>query len=179
MLASFADGVMMEARRITTLSMLIAIGSVLYLLESLIPFPLPIPGGRWGFSNLVLIIAIAGMPLGDILVLSIGKSLIGSLLTGRLATPGFLMGIAGSLSSGAVMWFLSRTERFGLVGISLAGASASNLIQLLVAYALIVKSIEIVFLYPYMLIMGSISALINAYIAFEVIRRMGDTLWSD
>lgn len=169
----------MEARRITALSMLIAIGSVLYLLESLIPFPLPVPGGRWGFSNLVLIIALAGMPLGDIFVLSIGKSLVGGLLTGRLATPGFLMGITGSLSSGAVMWLLNRTERFGLVGISLAGASASNLTQLLVAYALIVKSMEIVFLYPYMLVMGSISALINAYIAFEVIRRMGDDFWPD
>ncbi len=179
MLANFADGVMMEAKRITTLSMLIALGSVLYLLESLIPFPLPVPGGRWGFSNLVLIIALAGMPLGDILILSIGKSLIGSLLTGRLATPGFLMGITGSLSSAAVMWLLNRTKKFGLVGISLAGASVSNLIQLLVASALIVKSIEIVFIYPYMLIMGSISALINAYIAFEVIRRMGDTLWLD
>ena len=31
----------------------------------------------------------------------------------------------------------------------------------------------------YMLVIGSVSALINAYIAFEVIRRMGDNLWLD
>jgi len=90
-----------------------------------------------------------------------------------------LMGVTGSLSSGAMMWLLNRTGKFGLVGVSLAGASVSNLVQLLVASALVVKSVEIVLIYPYMLVMGSISALINAYIAFEVIRRMGDTLWLD
>jgi len=173
------DGVVMEARRVTTLSMLIAIGSVLYLLESLIPFPLPVPGGRWGFSNLVLILALSGMPFKDVLAISIGKTFIGSLLTGRLATPGFLMGISGASTSASVMWLLSRTEKFGLIGISLVGASVNNFTQLLVASTLVVKSFEIVFLYPYMLLLGSISAVINAYIAFEVIRRIGDTLWQD
>ncbi|MBN2219206.1 MAG: Gx transporter family protein [Kosmotogaceae bacterium] len=169
----------MEAKRVTTLSMLMAIGAVLYLLESLIPFPLPIPGGRWGFSNLVLMIALAGLPFGDILTLSIGKSIIGSLLTGRLATPGFLMGVAGTASAAATMWLLNKTRKFGLLGISIAGAAVSNFSQLMVASSLIVKSIEIIFLYPYMLILGSISASINAYVAFEVIRRMGDSLWQD
>ncbi|WP_257211958.1 MULTISPECIES: Gx transporter family protein [unclassified Mesotoga] len=170
---------MMEAKRVTTLSMLMAIGSVLYLLESLIPFPLPIPGGRWGFSNLVLIIALAGLPFGDILALSIGKSIIGSLLAGRLATPGFLMGVAGAVSSAATMWLMNKTGKFGLFGISIAGAAVSNFSQLMVASSLIIKNIEIIFLYPYMLVLGSISASINAYVAFEVIRRMGDSLWQD
>ncbi|HNR80061.1 MAG TPA: Gx transporter family protein, partial [Mesotoga infera] len=74
---------------------------------------------------------------------------------------------------------LSRSRLFGMAGVSLAGAAVSNLVQLFVAAWLIVRSGEILYLYPYMLLLGSISALINAYIAHEVIRRIGDTIWFD
>lgn len=167
------------AKRITTLSMLVAIGSVMYLLESLIPFPLPVPGGRWGFSNFVLLLAVNGLSLRDTLYLAIGKTVVGGLLTSRLGTPGFIMGISGIVASALLMWLLSRSRLFGMAGVSLAGAAVSNLVQLFVAAWLIVRSGEILYLYPYMLLLGSISALINAYIAHEVIRRIGDTIWFD
>lgn len=176
---TYRDSDAQTAKRITTLSMLVAMGSVMYLLESLIPFPLPVPGGRWGFSNLVLLLAVNGLSLRDTLYLAIGKTLVGGLLTGRLGTPGFIMGISGIVASALLMWLLSRSRLFGMAGISLAGAAVSNLVQLFVAAWLIVRSGEILFLYPYMLLLGSISALINAYIAHEVIRRIGNTIWFD
>ena len=159
--------------------MLISIGSVLYLLESLIPFPLPVPGGKWGFSNMVLLLALSGLSFQDLLILAAGKSFIGGLLTGRIGTPGFIMGFSGVLVSACLMWLLSKTRLFGFAGISLAGAAMSNFVQLFIAAYLIIKSREILFLYPYMLLLGTISALINAYIAYEVIRRIGGSLWFD
>lgn len=157
--------------------MLIALGSVLYLLESFIPFPLPVPGGRWGFSNLVLLIALAELPLKDLLALAAGKSVIGSLLAGRLGTPGFVMGFSGIIFSCLIMWALYKTRVFGFVGISLAGAACNNFFQLLIAALLIVKSGQIMLFYPYMVLLGTVSALINAYIAHEVVQRLGGYLW--
>ncbi|AKI96540.1 Gx transporter family protein [Kosmotoga pacifica] len=168
---------MKDTRKVARLAILISLGAAIYFLENLIPFPVPVPGGRWGFSNMVLLISLPGASFTDILILSAGKNVLGSLVSGKIATPGFLMGLFGVSSSAALMWLMSRAKIFGLAGISVAGAAVNNLIQLSIAAFYVVREPGLLGLYPYFALTGSLSALINAYIAFKVLERVGDFHW--
>ena len=168
----------MNPRRTAFIALLLALGSTMYVVESFVPFPLPVPGGRWGFSNLVILVALPGSSLRDLIFISLGKNTLGNLMAGRLATPGFFMGIAGILTAALVMWVMSRLKnRFGLLGISLAGAVANNSIQLTFAAIFLVKNNGIFSLYPYFIMIGSISSIANAIITKIVLDRIGGSLW--
>lgn len=171
---------MKVARQLSLIALLTALGGVVHLLETLIPFPLPVPGGRWGFSNAIILIALPGGKLSDLLLLGTAKSVLGAFLGGRLLTPMFLMSIGGIVTAILVMWIMSKPgSPFGLTGISLAGAITNNAVQLLVAASLVVRSTALFLIFPYFLIFGSIAAMVNAVIAYSTLRKVGGSLWKE
>ena len=155
--------------RQVTIGILIAIGAALYLIESLIFFPVPLPGTRWGFSNLVVLITAVNIGLYETLMVSIGKSVVGGLISGRFGNIGFLIGLVGSVGAGIGMSMVHRVfkKNMGYMGISSIGAFLNNLIQISLI-SLVLKN-ELVFYYlPYMTFLGIISAFINAFISANI-----------
>lgn len=147
---------------VVTLGVMVAISSVVYVLESLIPFP--VPGGKWGFSNFLVLYLSFFSGITDGIVLAISKSLLGSILSGTILTPGFFMGFLGSLASAIVQGVIARFNIFGLAGISILGMLVNNIVQFLVGSFLIGSSAIYVFL-PLVIFLGTFSALANAYLA--------------
>jgi heptaprenyl diphosphate synthase len=145
---------------ISFLGVSIAFAASLYVLENLIPFPLP--AGRWGFSNSV-VLYFATISLKQSIFVAAGKSILGSLLSGRILSPTFWMGFFGAISAAIVERALFKMK-FGYVGASLAGSAMNNLVQVSIG-AVIIKSRGIFSLLPFFLIFGSVSAIANAYIA--------------
>ncbi len=141
--------------------MAVALSGALYVVESLIPFPIPV--GRWGMSNSVVLFSAVNWGLKASLVVASAKSILGSILTGRFLTPTFFMGFAGSVAAGFVEWIVSKFG-LGYIGVSLAGSSVNNVVQVLIG-AMLIKSLSIFDLLPLFLIFGSLSAVVNAYIA--------------
>ena len=146
--------------RLSLLGISTALASAIYVLENFIPFPLPV--GRWGFSNSV-VLYFATVSLKDSLIVAAGKSFLGSLFSGRLLSPTFWMGFFGSLSAAVVERGLFKLG-FGYIGASLAGSAVNNLVQLLVG-SMIVGTIHTVYLFPLLAGMGSLSAVANVYLA--------------
>ncbi|MGC9383637.1 MAG: Gx transporter family protein [Kosmotogaceae bacterium] len=167
----------MKTKEITLLSVYVAMGSVLYFLETFLPLPSIVPGGRWGFSNLVLLVALPRVSLSSLLLIAAGKSTIGNILSGRLMTPGYVMGLGGAIVAVLVMWSLYRSKMsFGYLGISLTGALANNFFQLLFAGVFIMGTFRVITIFPYFALVGSISAIINALIAHRIRVKSGDFL---
>lgn len=160
------------SKRITTYGMLIAVGAAIYVLESYAPFPVPIPGARWGFSNMVIVYALPDTPLSWLVILTIGKSLIGSLLGGTFLAPTFLMGFVGSIGSTFAMylsfWAFRKT---GLIFHSTIGALMNNLVQVMIGVQ-IVGTWAIMSYLPYMEIIGIFSGIANAIVAGVLIKRI-------
>ncbi len=150
-------------------AVLIAVASGIYFVENLIPFPLPV--GRWGFSNSVVLFYAANFPLKFSITVAAGKTLIGAIFSGRIFSPPFFMGFFGSIAAAIVETMLFRFK-FGYVGASIAGSAVNNLVQMIIG-AFLIKSRYIFSFLPLFLIIGSISALANVYIAktFEKIWR--------
>ena len=92
-------------------------------------FPRPVPFFRLGLANLPIILALPLMDLRSLTLLTLLKVLGQGLINGTLASYVFLFSLAGSFASFFLMYLLHRFMRLSYVGISLAGALASNTVQ--------------------------------------------------
>ncbi|GLI47992.1 MAG: hypothetical protein PWQ72_341 [Pseudothermotoga sp.] len=157
---------MVRAKRIALTALMISLGVVTYVLESVVPFP--IPNGKWGFSNFVVLLSIFAFGGVEGIKVAIGKSLIGSILTGHFMDVAFFMSVAGSSSAALIETVLSRVGFFGLFGVSLCGSIANNIAQIFVG-SVFLQSKSFFIILPYMLFLGIPGALANAYIVKRVL----------
>ncbi|MDR2095064.1 MAG: Gx transporter family protein [Treponema sp.] len=103
-------------------------------LEYVIPKPLPFI--RIGLANIPLLLALDIFPLKRFALLVLLKVLGQALITGTLFSYVFFFSLAGTVSSAACMYLFRRTAGPGILsftGISVLGALASNVSQLVMA----------------------------------------------
>lgn len=103
--------------------------------------PRTLPFFRLGLGNVVMLLSFT-LPFPSYILLSVIKAFAASLMAGTLFTPFFLLSLGQSVSSAIVMytlyhlfsWRNSGKIRFiSLYGISIAGASASSVVQIALA----------------------------------------------
>ena len=143
------------------LTLLAGIAIGIYALETLIPKPLP--WLRLGLSNAVVlcVIVIFGLKYG--LLVSIFRTTVGSLLTGMFLNPFFFFGLLGGVASACVMWgsYAIGKKCFSLIGISIIGALTHNITQLLLAYIMYIKRVEVFYLLPVFILLSVITGIIT------------------
>ena len=102
-------------------------------IEYMIPKPLPFL--RLGLANLPIMLAIDILPFPSFCILIMIKVLGQGLIGGTLFSYIFLFSAAGTLSSACVMFLLKKvfSKSVSYIGISVAGAFASNAAQLILA----------------------------------------------
>ena len=95
-------------------------------------FPKPFPFFRLGLANLPVLIAMKLVPMRYVLLLVLLKVLGHGLINGTLASYVFLFSFGGSFASVFVMLGVYRLagRHISLVGISVFGAIASNVVQI-------------------------------------------------
>jgi uncharacterized membrane protein len=110
-----------------------AVCLLLSSIEYLIPKPLPFL--RLGLANLPLLACLDLLPPGPFFLLLALKVLGQGLVQGSLFSVIFLFSVAGTVASGGIMFAARRLlgGRISLIGISVLGALASNLTQLVLA----------------------------------------------
>lgn len=130
------------------LSLLISMAIVIHTIESSIPTPFP--WLRFGLANIVTLAVIVLFGLRAGLTVTIFRVFIGTLLMGTFLTPSFFLAISGGLASTLVLGLAYRYlgSYFSLIGISILGAYTHTLVQVLVAYFLLIKHFQIFLLLP-------------------------------
>jgi heptaprenyl diphosphate synthase len=117
-----------------TLALLGACCLFLSAVEYMIPKPLPFM--RIGLANFPLMIALDMFPFYSFFAL-VGIKVFGqALITGSLFSYVFLFSLAGTFSSALVMYRLRQRlgrEKISFVGIGVAGAMVSNIMQIALA----------------------------------------------
>jgi len=107
----------------------------LSLVEYMIPKPLPFI--RLGLANLPLLLALDIFPFHYFMLLCGIKIFGQALISGTLFSYVFLFSLGGTFFSALVMYALRRAfgkEKISLIGVSAAGALASNAVTLVLAY---------------------------------------------
>lgn len=151
---------------------LVATGLILFLFESSIPRPLP-----WlkpGFSNLVTILALYLYGIRTAILVVLLRVMIAALILGTLFNPAFLFALCGGLGSTLVMFLLYKYMKniFSVIGVSLSGAFAHNLIQILLAAFLVINTTQVLYLLPIMLLSSLFSGFLVGVFAHYTLLRM-------
>ena len=139
-------------KRITYLSLLIAIAIILGYLETFIPINFGIPGAKLGLANLIGLIALYRFGFRDALIITLLRVfIIASVFTNYYM---FLYSLSGALLSLVIMVLLKKTKLFSTLIISISGA-IFHIGQILVA--LIFYGFNIIYYLPYLIILSLIT----------------------
>jgi len=145
-----------EKHSINKIAVLVAISCVLQIAESLIPHP--IPGLRLGLANVMTLIALATLGFGPALEVAVLRTILSSFIMGTFMSPAFILSFSGALVSTLIMgllYWLSgfyRHCRLSIVGISILSALSHNLVQLCLAYLILVRHKGIFVFLPWLCI---------------------------
>lgn len=144
------------------LATLAAVAMFCSTLEYLIPKPVPF--FRIGLANLPILLVMRFFRPRHVLALTLLKVVGQGLINGTLASYVFLFSLFGSFASVAVMLAVSLLgeRRVSLIGVSVAGAVASNVIQVTLS-VLFIFGPESWIIAPPFLILGTLAgALVGA-----------------
>ncbi len=123
----------MELRKLTHLSMLLALSVVLNIVESMIPVISSVPGSKLGLANVVILFVIYVYGFKDAIYLSFMRVLLVGMIRNGLFNIIFFFSLCGGLLSVIAMYIARRFTKLSVVGVSIVGAVFHNLGQLIVA----------------------------------------------
>lgn len=155
--------------RVAYFGVFTALALIFSYVESLIPMNFGIPGIKLGLANLIIIIALYKMSVKEAYALSAVRVVLAGFIFGNLFS--IIYSLAGGLLSLTVMTVLKKSDKFSIMGISMAGGVFHNVGQLMVAM-LVLESLNIAYYFPVLLISGLITGFVIGIVAGEMLKRL-------
>ncbi len=161
----------MKTKKLTTMAILTALAMALSWLEGLIPLELviPLPGVKLGLANTVTLFALYTMDLPAALLILVARCLLGALFSGNITALAF--SLTGGVLSMLTMAIARRSRHLSVYGVSVLGAAAHNIGQILIA-TLLMHSVYIAAYLPYLLLIGTACGCATATVAAGVLRAL-------
>ena len=160
----------MDIRKITRLSMLLALSIVLSIIESMIPIiGSVIPGMKLGLANIVIIFVIYLYSFKDALYVSILRVVLIGILRSGLFSITFFFSLSGALMSIAFMYIFKKYTKLSIVGVSIIGAITHSIGQIIIAI-LFLDNINVIYYLPYLLLLSIPTGLIVGMSANGIIK---------
>lgn len=135
--------------RISYIAILSSVALIISLFENFIPLTfIPLPGVKLGLANIITLFALCRLgftPAATVLFL---RCAIAGMFSGNITS--FAFSIVGGFSALVIMWFLLKSDKFSLGGVSIAGAAMHGIGQTLVA-CLMLGSFSVIFYLPFLL----------------------------
>lgn len=127
---------MNSTKRLVQSAVLVSLALALSYAERFIPLQMliPLPGVKLGLANVVTLIALYLLGEKNAFVILILRCVLGSVFGGGIT--GLLFSLCGGILSMSVMALCKRTSFFSVYGVSILGAAAHNIGQILAAMAL-------------------------------------------
>ncbi len=155
----------------TLLAVLSASAAAMQMIES--PLPRILPWLKPGLANSLTLYALVRCSPAFAVALVLLRTLLAGMAMGMLLSPANLLSLAGGAAGACAMWLSLRfgRERFSLYGISMVGAAANNLAQLLAVQWMFASGFPLWFHLSVMLWVSIPSGLIVGHISRELLRR--------
>lgn len=154
-----------STRKIAVSAMLIALALALSVAERLLPIGalIPVYGIKLGLANVVTMMALFYIGAVGALVILVSRCMLASLFSGVMS---LLFSLTGGLLALAVMLLLvaGYNRAFSLFGISVGGAAAHNVGQILAASALLGENLIYTYL-PVLLFAAIATGVLTASVA--------------
>ena len=161
-----------KSRKIAYFGLNVALAFVLSYFESLIPLNIGIPGIKLGLANLAVLTALYMLSAKDAFCISIIRIVLVGVTFGGISA--MIYSLAGGLLSFAVMAASKKLLRLSPVGVSVLGAAAHNIGQL-VAAGIIMRNLGALYYLPVLLVSGSVTGAAVGIVGEILIKRLGKT----
>lgn len=158
-----------KTRRLSLLTMLLAMSILLHMMEP--SLPIPIPGVKLGLANILGLITFFMFSYKEMFNVNLMRVLIASLLRGIIFGTGFWLSLAGVLLSTLMVVVLRKTTRLSIIGLSVASATFHCLGQILVICFLNSTWLMVYWL-PIMWLSAVPTGIITGTLAHQVLRRI-------
>ena len=141
---------MSKTKRLTLCAILVAVAMALSYTERFIPLQMlvPLPGVKLGLANIVTLMALYLMGPKAAFAILIPRCIFGAVFGGGIT--GLAFSLVGGLLAMAVMCLARKIPAFSVYGVSILGAAAHNVGQILAAMVLM-NSVYIGAYLPYLL----------------------------
>lgn len=154
--------------------MFTALALIFSYVENLIPISFGIPGVKLGLANLVTVVILYRMGFREGLLLSVTRVVLAGLMFGNLFS--IVYSLAGGILSLCVMAVLKKTDKFSVIGVSVAGGVSHNIGQLLVA-VIVLESMSIANYLPVLVFAGMVTGFVIGIVSLEVMKRLVKIEW--
>lgn len=160
---------MQKTKQIALCAVMVALALTLSYTERLIPLQLlvPLPGIKLGLANTVTLIALYLFKPRFALMILIPRCLFGALFGGGVT--GLLFSLCGGILALGVMAGAKKISLWSIYGVSVLGAAAHNVGQILAAIVLM-RSVYIGAYLPYLLIVAVVTGLLTGGACAGVLR---------
>ena len=144
---------MTKSKQIAQGAILIALALALSYTERFIPLQLviPLPGVKLGLANIVTLIALYLLGWKSAFAILILRCVLGSLFGGGIT--GLLFSLTGGVLAMGLMALCKKISCFSVYGVSILGAAAHNMGQILAAMVLM-HSVYVAAYLPYLLLVA-------------------------
>ena len=157
----------MEIKKISRLSMLLALSVALNIIETFVPlFNGIIPGLKLGLANIVILISLYIYGFKDTLLLSILRVFIVGILRTGLFSMSFFFSLSGAILSICMMYVAKKFSKLSIIGISIVGSLSHTIGQILIA--VIFYNINMIYYMALSLILSIPTGIIIGFLAKEV-----------
>lgn len=159
-----------NAKRVATLSVLCAMGLIMFMVESLFP-PLFLPGAKMGLSNIFSLLTLYLLGPIDALVVVVVRTVLGSLFSGGISTLMYSLtaGIVSVVISSFLVEFVY--PNVSIVAISVVSAICHNITQNVV-FCLISNTPEMFSYMPWLAMVGILAGLIVGFAVNLILRAL-------
>lgn len=152
----------MQSKRIAYYGLFASLAILMGYVEMLIPMPLLVPGMKLGLANVIIIIVLYFMDAKAAFFISLVRVLLSGLLFAGFA--GLLYSLSGAMLSFCIMTLLKKTDKFSIIGVSIAGGVFHNIGQIIVA-TLVVENLKLMYYLPFLLFFGVVTGSIIGIVA--------------
>jgi heptaprenyl diphosphate synthase len=160
-----------DVKNLVTVALLAGVAVVIYAVESFIPTPSP--WLRLGFSHIITLFALLFFGTSTAFLIFCVRTVVGSLIIGKLFSPTFILGFSGgavALLTMAMMLEVLKGRWFSVVGISVMGAWVNNLVQVIVAFLAFVRHPDIFLILPVFCLFGLGTGVVNGIAVYYLDR---------
>ncbi|MDE7038324.1 MAG: Gx transporter family protein [Lachnospiraceae bacterium] len=155
--------------RVAYFGVFTALALIFSYIETLIPVNFGIYGVKLGLANLIIVVALYKIGIGEAFLLSVVRVVLSGFLFGNYFS--IIYSLAGGMLSLAVMSLLKRSGGFSVMGVSIAGWVFHNIGQLIVAM-LVVETFSVIYYVPVLLTAGMLAGLVIGIAANGMLRRL-------
>ena len=160
-----------RTKKIVRLSLFLALGVVLNIIESMLPVLIPIPGVKLGIANTVGLIVLFYYGPKEYTLIGFLRVILVALLRTGIGSISFMLSLSGWFISTLFVLLVNLFKKVSVYGLSMSSAVMHGVGQV-VMYTIISSLPEMINYLPILIVSGIISGNVLALLCSELLKKL-------